>query len=53
MFFAILNSTSNGYCSTFSANKLFLLEILIIVLSGFTIFHASEVWNLAFEAHVV
>jgi hypothetical protein len=53
MIFADFNATTDTDGCTFSTNQLFLLEILIIILGRFTIFHSSKVGVIAFEALVI
>jgi hypothetical protein len=53
MFWTILDSTSHRNSWAFTTHKLFPFEILIIILTLFTVLHASKVRILAFEAHVV
>ena len=53
MFRANLDTTSHCNSWAFTTYKLFLFEILIIILTLLTVLHASKVWILAFEAHIV
>lgn len=50
---AILGPTPNAYSRALSADELFFLKGVVIVLRCFTIFHATKVGLLAFKAHVI
>ena len=53
VFFAVFDATSYSYCCTFTTDELFLFKTIVVILSRFTIFHASEVGVLAFETHII
>ena len=53
MRFAIFHSTTYAHSCTFSTNQLLFFEVLIIILCGLTVFHATEVRFVTFVALVV
>jgi hypothetical protein len=53
MFFAVFDATAYSYCCAFSTDEFLLFKTVVVILSRFTIFHASEVGVLAFETHII
>jgi hypothetical protein len=43
MLFTILDTATDAHSRTFSADQLFLLEAVIVILSCLTVFHTSKV----------
>ena len=50
---ALLDSSTYGHSCTLSAHKLLLLEVGVVLVGLVTVLHSTEIWILAFEAHVV
>lgn len=53
MSLACFITTANGYSGAFTTDQLFLFEVIVCVLSLFTVLHTTEIGIATFEALII